>query len=97
MFPITARRRARPVGSHRPNSFTWSDAPWKGIALDETVIYELHVGAFSPEGTFAGVAAQLPRLIEMGVTAIELMPVAAFPGTQLGLRRRRLLRPVLLP
>jgi maltooligosyltrehalose trehalohydrolase len=51
-----------------------------GLALDELVLYELHVGTFSPAGTFDGVVEQLPRLRELGVTAIELMPIATFPG-----------------
>jgi maltooligosyltrehalose trehalohydrolase len=51
-----------------------------GLALEELVLYELHVGTFSPAGTFDGVVEQLPRLRELGVTAIELMPIATFPG-----------------
>ncbi len=51
-----------------------------GFSLDELVVYELHVGAFSPSGTFDGVAERLPELRELGVTAIEVMPVATFPG-----------------
>src|SRR5262249_42242252 len=60
--------------------FAWTDAAWRGIAPDHLVIYELHVGAFSPAGTFEGVTERLPVLAELGVTAIELMPVADFPG-----------------
>ena len=55
-------------------------APGPGLRLDELVLYELHVGTFSPEGTFDGVIPHLRRLRELGVTAIELMPVATFPG-----------------
>jgi maltooligosyltrehalose trehalohydrolase len=55
-------------------------AEWEGIQLDELVLYELHVGTFSPEGTFDGVIPRLRDLRELGVTAIELMPVATFPG-----------------
>ena len=58
----------------------WSDDSWGGVALDELVIYELHVGAFSEAGTFDGVLPRLRGLRELGVTAIELMPVATFPG-----------------
>ncbi|MBV8064585.1 MAG: malto-oligosyltrehalose trehalohydrolase [Actinobacteria bacterium] len=54
--------------------------PILGVPLDELVLYELHVGTFSPSGTFDGVADRLPELRELGVTAIELMPVATFPG-----------------
>jgi maltooligosyltrehalose trehalohydrolase len=63
-----------------PSAFRWTDAGWRGIARGDLVIYELHVGTFTPEGTFAGVAAKLPYLRDLGITAIELMPVAAFPG-----------------
>ncbi|MBW6499155.1 MAG: malto-oligosyltrehalose trehalohydrolase [Bacteroidales bacterium] len=55
-------------------------AGWKGIPLKDLVIYELHVGTFSPEGTFIGVAEKLPYLRSLGVNAIEIMPVASFPG-----------------
>ena len=55
-------------------------AAWAGLSLDELVLYELHVGTFSPEGTFDGVIPRLGELRELGVTAIELMPVATFPG-----------------
>ena len=51
-----------------------------GLTLDELVLYELHVGTFSPEGTFDGVVPRLAGLRELGVTAIELMPVATYPG-----------------
>jgi maltooligosyltrehalose trehalohydrolase len=63
-----------------PNAFAWTDAGWQGRPWHEAVVYELHVGTFSPEGTFAGVAARLDHLVELGVTAIELMPLADFPG-----------------
>ncbi|KIO47903.1 1,4-alpha-glucan branching protein [Nitrosospira sp. NpAV] len=65
-----------------PANFDWQDAAWRGRPWEETVIYELHVGTFSPAGTFAGVAERLDYLAELGVTAIELMPVADFPGTR---------------
>jgi maltooligosyltrehalose trehalohydrolase len=61
-------------------SFDWSDGGWHGVALDDLVLYELHVGTFSQEGTFDGVIPHLAGLRELGVTAIELMPVATFPG-----------------
>ncbi|HET8556809.1 MAG TPA: alpha-amylase family glycosyl hydrolase, partial [Gaiellaceae bacterium] len=64
------------------SAFEWSDAGWNGVALDDLLIYELHVGTFSEEGTFDGVIRQLPDLRELGVTAIELMPVATFPGNR---------------
>lgn len=84
-FPDPASRY-QPEGVHGPSEvvdasrFAWSDAAWRGHALDEAIIYELHVGTFSPAGTFAGVMERLPQLADLGVTAIELMPVADFPG-----------------
>lgn len=78
--------RSQPDGVHGlsevvdPNAFAWRDARWAGLALPDFVIYELHVGTFTPEGTFAAAAARLPELLALGVTAIELMPVAEFPG-----------------
>jgi maltooligosyltrehalose trehalohydrolase len=58
----------------------WPDAAWRGLQLSGSVIYELHVGTFSPEGTFDGVIERLPHLVQLGVDAIELMPVAEFAG-----------------
>jgi len=78
--------RCQPAGVHGPSrivtpgAYTWNDAGWRGVARADLVLYELHVGTFSPEGTFDGVASRLPYLRDLGVTAIELMPVAAFPG-----------------
>jgi maltooligosyltrehalose trehalohydrolase len=63
-----------------PDAFVWTDAAWRGRPWAEMVFYELHVGTFSPEGTFAGVQARLDTLVDLGVTAVELMPVADFPG-----------------
>jgi len=60
--------------------FSWTDDAWRGVSLDELVLYELHVGAFTEEGTFDAVVPRLRELRELGVTAIELMPVATFPG-----------------
>lgn len=65
-----------------PCAFAWRDADWYGRPWEEAVIYELHVGTFSPEGSFRGVARQLDYLAALGVTAIELMPVADFPGAR---------------
>jgi malto-oligosyltrehalose trehalohydrolase len=63
-----------------PSAFKWEDDDWRGRPWHEAVIYELHVGTFSPEGTFAGAMRKLDHLVELGVTVIELMPLADFPG-----------------
>ncbi len=83
--PDPASRR-NPEDVHGPSevmdpcAFKWNDDGWRGRPWHEVVIYELHVGTFSPEGTFAGVTSKLDHLVDLGVTAIELMPVADFPG-----------------
>jgi len=64
-----------------PGSFKWQDSAWRGRPWEEAVIYELHVGTFTPEGTFAAAEQKLDYLAQLGVTAVELMPVADFPGT----------------
>ena len=80
--------RFQPEGVHGPSAvvardFAWSDDDWNGIALGDDVFYELHVGTFSDEGTFDGIIPHLRRLRdELGVTSIELMPVAQFPGSR---------------
>ena len=76
--------RRQPGGIHGPSrvldTSAFEIAPGPGLALEELVLYELHVGTFSPAGTFDGVVPRLAGLRELGVTAIELMPVATFPG-----------------
>jgi maltooligosyltrehalose trehalohydrolase len=79
--------RYQPEGVHGPSqvldpSFEWQDGAWRGLPLEQYILYELHVGAFTPEGTFEAVIPFLPYLRDLGVTAIELMPVAQFPGTR---------------
>src|SRR5215213_4940549 len=80
--------RWQPAGVHGPSrvfdpeAFVWTDAQWKGLALKDYLIYELHTGTFTPEGTFDAVIEKLPFLKSLGVTAIELMPVAQFPGAR---------------
>jgi maltooligosyltrehalose trehalohydrolase len=80
--------RRQPEGVHGPSrvldtdAFEWSDGGWAGVGLDDLVLYELHVGTFSEEGTFDGIVPRLRGLRELGVTAIELMPVATFPGAR---------------
>ena len=61
-------------------AYSWSDGGWKGMRLNGAVIYELHTGTFSPQGTFEGIIEHLPHLVALGVDAIELMPVAEFSG-----------------
>ena len=63
-----------------PLAFDWQDGSWRGRRWDDAVIYELHVGAFTPEGDFTGVKRRLDYLADLGVTALELMPIADFPG-----------------
>ena len=63
-----------------PAGFSWDDETWRNRPWEEAVVYELHVGAFSPAGTFAGVEERLQHLVDLGITAVELMPVADFPG-----------------
>ena len=60
--------------------FEWNDNSWKNLRLEEYVLYELHTGTFTPEGTFAGLEKKLPYLKELGINAIEIMPVSQFPG-----------------
>ena len=78
--------RYQPVGVHGPSevidpkTFPWKSAGWRGRPWEETVLYELHVGTFSPEGTFAGAEQKLDHLSSLGITAIEIMPVSSFPG-----------------
>jgi maltooligosyltrehalose trehalohydrolase len=77
--------RHQPHGVHGPSrvvdpAFPWTDQGWTGIPLEDHVLYELHVGTFSAAGSFAGVVERLDHLRALGVTAIELMPVAEFPG-----------------
>jgi maltooligosyltrehalose trehalohydrolase len=78
--------RSQPDGVHGlsevidPDAFVWADQPWRGVALQDFVIYEIHVGTFTPEGTFDAAAERLPELLSLGITAIELMPLGSFPG-----------------
>ena len=78
----------QPEGVHGPSlavdlsAFTWSDGNWENYPLDEYILYELHTGTFTPEGTFAGIEEKLDYLKELGITAIEIMPVAEFPGAR---------------
>jgi maltooligosyltrehalose trehalohydrolase len=83
--PDPASRR-QPHGVHGPSMVTdpgahaWGDREWRGIPLSSYILYELHVGTYTPEGTFDAVIPRLDSLVELGVTAVELMPVSQFPG-----------------
>jgi maltooligosyltrehalose trehalohydrolase len=77
--------RLQPDGVHGPSEgvgreFEWHDDGWQGIALEDYVLYELHVGTFTAEGTFDAVIPRLDALKDLGITAVELMPIAQFPG-----------------
>jgi len=77
--------RYQPEGVHGPSEvcsrgFHWTDGAWQGLPLTDYVIYELHVGVFTPEGSLDAIVPRLAGLRELGITAIELMPVAQFPG-----------------
>jgi maltooligosyltrehalose trehalohydrolase len=77
--------RSQPFGVHGPSEAVrmdhpWTDAGWKGIAPEDLVIYEVHVGTATAEGTFEALIPRLPELRALGITAIELMPLASFPG-----------------
>jgi maltooligosyltrehalose trehalohydrolase len=62
------------------NNFSWKDEAWKNHSLDQYIIYELHAGTFTEEGTFEALQSKLDYLVELGINAIEIMPVAQFPG-----------------
>jgi maltooligosyltrehalose trehalohydrolase len=78
--------RFQPDGPHGssevidPTKFPWTDAKWPGVKLKGQIIYEMHVGVFTPEGTWRAAADQLPELARIGITVVEVMPIADFPG-----------------
>ena len=78
----------QPDGVHRASAIIdarghqWKDATWRGLPLEEYIIYEVHVGTYSHEGTFDAIIPHLGELKDLGVTALELMPVAQFPGSR---------------
>lgn len=80
--------QAQPDGFDGPSvwvdhaAFVWTDATWRGAPLRDAVLYELHVGTFTEAGTFDGAIERLDHLVRLGVTAVELMPVATFPGSR---------------
>jgi maltooligosyltrehalose trehalohydrolase len=78
--------RFQPQGPHGPSQvvdpsrFAWTDQAWKGVGREGQVIYEMHIGTFTPEGTYETATQHFPSLAELGITVLEIMPVAAFPG-----------------
>ncbi|WP_020468543.1 malto-oligosyltrehalose trehalohydrolase [Zavarzinella formosa] len=85
LFPDPASR-CQPDGPHGPSqvvgpsSFRWDDSDWTGLTETGQVLYELHLGTFTPGGTWKSAAERLPELADLGITAVEVMPVADFPG-----------------
>jgi maltooligosyltrehalose trehalohydrolase len=85
LYPDPASR-FQTVGPHGPSrvidssAFAWTDSDWKGCGRDGQVLYELHIGTFTSEGTWAAAQKELPALADLGVTLLEVMPVAEFPG-----------------
>lgn len=79
---------AQPEGVHGPSqvvdlsALDWTDGDWRGLPLDQHVFYELHTGTLTPQGTFDAIIGELDRLKDLGITALELMPVAQFPGAR---------------
>jgi maltooligosyltrehalose trehalohydrolase len=84
-FPDPASR-FQPEGPHfasevvDPSLFKWTDSSWRGVILEGQIIYEMHIGTFTKEGTWTSAAGELPFLAETGITVVEVMPVAEFPG-----------------
>ena len=85
LYPDPASRY-QPEGPHGPSqlvdpaAYRWRDRDWRGVSIAGCVVYEMHVGTFTPEGTWAAAAEKLPGLADLGVSVIEMMPVAEFPG-----------------
>lgn len=79
---------SQPQGVHGPsmaidvNAFQWRDNAWKNLALEAYILYELHIGTFTAEGTFDAAIQKLDHLVELGINAVEIMPVAQFPGSR---------------
>ena len=78
--------RFQPRGPHEPSqvvdpdSYSWSDANWRGVSIRGQIIYEMHIGTFTPEGTWAAAIRELPALVAAGISVLEVMPVNEFPG-----------------
>ena len=91
LYVVNGRERPDPSSRHQPegvhgpsevieSEFAWHDDGWTGVALEDYVVYELHVGTFTEEGTFDAVIGKLDDLQALGITAVELLPIAQFPG-----------------
>lgn len=83
-FPDPASRY-QPFGVSGPSAvidrvYPWTDEDWQGLKIDDVILYELHIGTFTPEGTFTAAAQHLEQLADLGITAIEIMPLNEFPG-----------------
>jgi maltooligosyltrehalose trehalohydrolase len=78
--------RFQPDGPHgpseiiEPETFAWTDGAWRGVSREQLVIYEMHVGTFTCDGSWEAASGELPALAELGITCLEIMPVAEFPG-----------------
>lgn len=78
--------RFQPDGPHGPSevidpeSFDWTDAKWRGVKIEGQILYEMHIGTFTPEGTWQAAIRELKELAQVGVTVLEIMPIADFPG-----------------
>ncbi|MGA8830486.1 MAG: malto-oligosyltrehalose trehalohydrolase [Desulfomonilaceae bacterium] len=85
VYPDPASR-FQPKGPHGPSEivdpglFTWTDQAWSAVSIEGQIFYEMHIGTFTQEGTWESAARELPELAEIGITALEVMPVAEFPG-----------------
>src|SRR5207249_4013516 len=86
LFPDPASR-FQPEGPHGPSRIVsssthrWKDDAWRGVQIRGQVIYEMHIGTFTPEGTWNAARDVLPNLAEIGITLLEIMPIAEFPGS----------------
>ncbi len=81
--PASRSQPERPMGASQvidPHAYAWTDGAWPGLTIAGQVLYEMHVGTFTPEGTWAAAAGKLPFLKELGVTVVNMMPVNEFPG-----------------
>ena len=77
--------RFQPEGVHGPSEvisqeFKWTDGSWGGVSIQDFILYELHVGTYTSEGSFGAVQQRLEELTDLGITAVELMPIGQFPG-----------------